>query len=169
MNPYKSGVLLISFLTILYAIIAIIFTLNDSFLRSDFVSDVMAIKGVGNDVPVALGVAMSFIWLLFGAVYLKNKKVPLAQETGQARELIAATNESVETRNMVNNDQRLNTKLVWYMIGSFIFGGLLTVSLIDANFYINKYSEAKLLEFRIATVGFALSYFLIAYMYFQKK
>ncbi len=65
----------------------------------------------------------------------------------------------------------VDTKKVVYMLGAIIFGGLLLVSIIDANFYIEEYSLYTLWEFRFFTVIIGTVYYLLTYLYYryQKK
>ncbi|WP_216827542.1 hypothetical protein [Alkalihalobacterium elongatum] len=58
----------------------------------------------------------------------------------------------------------MKVKKLLYLIGIFIFGGMLLASIIDANLYVEKYSRAKLWEFRFFTVGSAIFYYLMVFI-----
>ncbi|KMJ55289.1 hypothetical protein AB685_28035 [Bacillus sp. LL01] len=63
----------------------------------------------------------------------------------------------------------VNTEKLLYMIGFIIFGGMFLSSIIDANFYIEEYSPARLLEFRLFAGGGAIVYFTIVFLMNRKQ
>ncbi|MFA9455954.1 hypothetical protein ACERJO_04200 [Halalkalibacter sp. AB-rgal2] len=58
-----------------------------------------------------------------------------------------------------NHDVYVNPKQVMYILGAFIFGGLLLVSFIHAGFYAEHYSTSFLWQFRGTILGAAVIFF----------
>ncbi|MDT8861155.1 hypothetical protein N0O92_13010 [Alkalihalobacillus sp. MEB130] len=68
-----------------------------------------------------------------------------------------------------NQVKPVDTKKVLYMLGIFIFSGLLLSSFLDANHYLEEYSLYTLWEFRIFTVCSAVLYFILVHYYHRRK
>ncbi|KHF39992.1 hypothetical protein [Halalkalibacter okhensis] len=56
-----------------------------------------------------------------------------------------------------------------YVIGIFIFGGLLLASFLDATFYIEEYSWEHLITFRVVIAATSAIYYLLVYFYHRHK
>ncbi|MDE5413364.1 hypothetical protein [Alkalihalobacterium chitinilyticum] len=69
----------------------------------------------------------------------------------------------------LNYKQPMSTKKLMYMIGLFIFGGMLLASIIDSSLYLEKYSAAKLWEFRLFTIGSAAVYYGLVFLMNRKR
>ncbi|WP_088106013.1 hypothetical protein [Halalkalibacter urbisdiaboli] len=177
MGSYKKGVLLLSYLTAFYGLIAVLCYFNGfgGLIGGTFFSDLNSVKGIGDDVPLAIASGLVFLWLLFGAFYVVNKYFSsynvVDYETENVKNLVAATNEDDRFHKIGTNNgpKKANTEMVLYVLGLFIFCGLLFTSIIDASFYIEKYSTYTLWEFRISTILIAILYFLIVYFYHKKS
>ncbi|WP_062049929.1 hypothetical protein [Bacillus sp. JCM 19034] len=63
-----------------------------------------------------------------------------------------------------NQDIYIDPKKVLIILGALIFGGLLLVSFIHANFYAEKYSSAFLWQFRGTIVGAGIIYFALTFI-----
>jgi hypothetical protein len=63
----------------------------------------------------------------------------------------------------------VNTEKLLYMIGFIIFGGMFLSSIIDATFYIEEYSPARLLEFRLFAGGGAIVYYALVFLMNRKQ
>ncbi|MDG5790005.1 hypothetical protein QA612_21340 [Evansella sp. AB-P1] len=174
MKAYKDGVKLLCYLTGGYGLVTVLFLYN-GFVGWAFYSDLQEMEGVGN-VPFAIGVSLVFIWLLFGAVYLFNKNFNIKSKNinDKVKDLVAVTIEkgslssSTETQPSPYQFNNLSMKNLLYMLGTFIFGGLMLASFIDANHYLEKYSLYTLWEFRICILLFTGIYFVIVYLFHQK-
>lgn len=176
MGSYKKGVLLLTYLTSFYVLIAALFYFNGfgGSIGGTFFAELKTVEGIGDDVPVAIASGLVFLWLLFGAVYVVNK-YPSSYHVDYDREnvknLVAATNEDDMYHKIGTNNgpKKSNVEMTLYVLGLFIFCGLLFTSIINASFYIEKYSTYTLWEFRISTILIANLYFLIVYLYHKKS
>ncbi|WP_332633767.1 hypothetical protein [Halalkalibacter flavus] len=177
MGSYKKGVLLLTYLTSFYGFIAALFYFNGfgGLIGGTFFLDLKTVEGIGDDVPLAIVSGLIFLWLLFGVVYIANKYSSsynvVDYETENVKNLVAATNQDYMYHKVAtdNGPKKSNMEMVLYVLGLFIFGGLLFTSIIEASFYIEEYSTYKLWEFRISTIFIAILYFLIVYFYHKKS
>ncbi|WP_026674792.1 hypothetical protein [Alkalihalobacterium bogoriense] len=69
----------------------------------------------------------------------------------------------------MNQEVRVQTKPFLYVIGLFIFGGMALTSMIDASFYIEKYSVEKLWHYRIFIMCSAVVYYSLVILYYRKR
>ncbi|WP_078552862.1 hypothetical protein [Bacillus alkalicellulosilyticus] len=178
----KQAVRLLSLLSLFYGGIAVIFYFNgfNGGIGGSFVADLKAlypaeenvppVNGVQN-IPLAVGISLAFLWGLFYSVYFINGKTRTVL-TGKHEEVtfreIAATGETVNETLQLDSDN-LQMKLLLFLMGVVIFGGLLLTSFIDSSFYIKKYSVDHLWDFRIFTVSLGSFYFLLVYLYYRRK
>ncbi|MBU9722826.1 MULTISPECIES: hypothetical protein [Bacillaceae] len=179
MTAYKRGVKLLTYLSIIYGIVGILFLSNGfgGLIGGSFFSNFKLIEGVGQTVPVALLLSLVFIWGLFGSVFVIKKyshESTFDKKVGHpniAQTETAATDEYIEMSRNVNaiSVYRRKTINLLYILGLFFLGGWLLTSFIYADFYLDKYSLNFLWEFRISILVFMIVYLTIVYLFNRKR